>query len=307
MAQAVTGRMRSVWVLAGVAALALTGCEMGATGDGAVTGEAPVATSSRLVDRDVEAPEIFQTEDKALWDGRPSLGGVWVASADAKDPERVILRNPANGKFVIGGLFRREEALPGPKLQLSSDAAEALGLLAGEPATISVTALRREEAPVAEPTAEAPLLDTNTEAMPIEGDVVTTAAAAIDAAAPETAEPKTAEPETAEPETAEPAKVAGAEAPPTKPAADTGAEALGADLPKTTAAASGRTIQVGIFSVEANAKRAVDVLKAVGVQARSAKETSQGKDLWSVTTKGDATTLATVKSAGFVDAYLLKR
>ncbi|NBZ86122.1 SPOR domain-containing protein [Stagnihabitans tardus] len=299
MARQVTGRMRSVWVLAGVASLALTGCEMGATSDAALTGEAPAATSSRLVDRDVEAPEIFQTEDKALWDGRPSLGGVWVASADAKDPERVILRNPANGKFVIGGLFRREEALPGPKLQLSSDAAEALGLLAGEPATISVTALRREEAPVAEPEAEAPLLDSNTEAMPIEGDVVTTAAAAIDAASPETA------------------TVAGSEAPPAKPtakpaakpAADTGAEALGADLPKTTqpAAASGRTIQVGIFSVEANAKRAVDVLKAVGIEARSAKETSQGKDLWSVTTKGDAATLATVKSAGFQDAYLLKR
>ncbi|MFD1808565.1 hypothetical protein ACFSHQ_11940 [Gemmobacter lanyuensis] len=28
-----------------------------------------------MVDRDVEAPEIFQTTDTALWDGRPSLGG----------------------------------------------------------------------------------------------------------------------------------------------------------------------------------------------------------------------------------------
>ena len=65
------------------------------------------ATSVTLVDRDVEAPEVFQVTEQALWDGRPSLGGVWVASPDATDPERVILRNPANGKFVIGALFRR--------------------------------------------------------------------------------------------------------------------------------------------------------------------------------------------------------
>ncbi|MCW1919360.1 SPOR domain-containing protein [Rhodobacter sp. KR11] len=284
-------------LLAGVACLALTACEMGA-GGGSTETSAP-ATSARLVDRDVEAPEIFQTEDKALWDGRPSLGGVWVASSDAKDPERVILRNPANGKFVIGGLFRREEALPGPKLQLSSDAAQALGLLAGEPATVSVTALRREEAPVAEPAADAPLLDANTEGavLPLETDVVTTAAAAIDAVAPVAG------------------AVAGSEAPPAKPSAQTATQTAAEVKPTTKPAgalapvevATGRTIQVGIFSQEANAKRAVDVLKAVGVSARSTKETSQGKDLWSVTTKGDQATLATVKSAGFNDAYLLKR
>ena len=271
------------WLLAGVASLALAGCEMGG-GDGASTTSAP-ASSARLVDRDVEAPEIFQTEDQALWDGRPSLGGVWVASSEARDPERVILRNPANGKFVIGGLFRREEALPGPKLQLSSDAAEALGLLAGEPATITVTALRREEAPVAEPEAEAPLLDANTEGSAL--DVEAIAASAIDAAAP------------------------GSEAPPTKPTTKPAGALAPIEVAPAAAAAApateGRTIQVGIFSQEANAKRAVDVLKAVGVTARSAKETSQGKDLWSVTTKGDAATLATVKSAGFNDAYLLKR
>ncbi len=77
--------------------------------------------------------------------------------ADTKDPERVIMRNPANGKFVIGALFRRERENPGPALQISSDAAAALGILAGAPAKISVTALRREEAP--EETPETPILD----------------------------------------------------------------------------------------------------------------------------------------------------
>ncbi len=45
---------------------------------------------------------------------------------------------------VTGALFRRERENPGPRLQLSSDAAEALGILAGQPTEIKVTALRRE-------------------------------------------------------------------------------------------------------------------------------------------------------------------
>ena len=104
------------------------------TGDGSI----------KLVERDVESPEVFQVTEKALWDGRPSLGGVWVAHPDSKQPERVIIRNKTNGKFVIGALFKRERNNPGPKLQLSSDAASALGVLAGAPTTLNVTVLRRE-------------------------------------------------------------------------------------------------------------------------------------------------------------------
>ena len=111
---------------------------------------APSAGSIKLVERDVEAPEAFDITTKALWDGRPSLGGIWVAHPDTKQPERVIIRNKANGKFVIGALFRRERHNPGPALQLSSDAASALGVLAGTPTELSVTALRRETVNVAE-------------------------------------------------------------------------------------------------------------------------------------------------------------
>src|SRR5690606_8155787 len=49
--------------------------------------------------------------------------------------------------FVIGALFRRERANPGPRFQVSSDAASALDMLAGAPAQLNVTALRREEVP----------------------------------------------------------------------------------------------------------------------------------------------------------------
>ncbi|WP_037261044.1 SPOR domain-containing protein [Roseivivax halodurans] len=93
--------------------------------------------------RDIEAPDVFQTTEPGLWDGRPSLGGVWVAHPDVADPERVIIRNRSNGQSVTGALFRRERESSGPKLQVSSDAATALGMLAGQPADLTVVVLRR--------------------------------------------------------------------------------------------------------------------------------------------------------------------
>ena len=83
-----------------------------------------VATGSQ---RDIEAPEVFQTTEAGLWDGRPSLGGIWVAHPDASQPERVVIRNTSNNKSVTGALFRRERNLPGPALQVSSAAAKELG------------------------------------------------------------------------------------------------------------------------------------------------------------------------------------
>lgn len=295
-------------ILAVVASATLAGCQPGKgpfakntaanPSDTAATAEGQVppvagARSVKLVDRDVEAPEIFQTTDQALWDGRPSLGGVWVASPDADDPERVILRNPANGKFVIGALFRRERDNPGPTLQISSDAAAALGLLAGEPGKVSVTALRREEAPQTAPDATRPILDAaetvSTETLdPIKG-----AGAAIDAA--EGKKPGAKRP-------------VAAPAPTTKsPAANPVEVKPMATAPAPVAATGGGgLIQIGIFSVEANARRAADTLAKAGVSAAIRKEESQGKAFWSVTARGDAAALANIKQAGFKDAYFLK-
>src|SRR6056297_3857541 len=141
-----------VMLLAGAASVTLTGCEdmeginpFKPQPKSEAGSTATSASSVRLVERDVEAPEVFQVTEEGLWDGRPSLGGVWVAHPDVKSPERVIIRKPSDGKFVIGALFRRERANPGPRLQVSSDAATALGMLAGQPAELNVTALRREE------------------------------------------------------------------------------------------------------------------------------------------------------------------
>ena len=269
---------------AGLAALVLAGCAPGqnpfAPGGGADKTSTDRAvtpsTSVRLVDTDVEAPEVFSVTDAALWDGRPSLGGVWVASPDAMDPERVILRNAENGKFVIGALFRRERDNPGPKLQISSDAASALGVLAGQPVTLNVTALRREEAPAA-PEPGKPILDA----------AETVAVATIDAVAS--------------------AAIDEAEA--TSPAIPTAPAVAGTETspaPAPLASSAGSLIQIGIFSVEANAQRAVDTLKAAGVTASIRKEASQGKSFWSVTARGDGTLLDKIKAAGFTDAYVTK-
>jgi cell division septation protein DedD len=276
------------------AAVALSGCVNGESpfarksvdGDGTDVAAAPTAKSTRLVDRDVEAPEVFQTSDQSLWDGRPSLGGVWVASPDTKDPERVIIRNKGNGKFVIGALFRREIENPGPKLQISSDAAAALGILAGQPTEISVTALRREEGRV-EPDATKPILDSSESVETATLDPVPAAAAALDRVE--------SKPIATPAVTAAPAAAKATPAPKPAPA------------PQPAANAGGRTIQIGIFSVEANAKRAADTLKKAGLTGTIRREETAGKVLWSVTSSGDAAALTKVKGLGFPDAYFLKR
>ncbi len=148
------GPQRLAILVVGLAALA--GCEEGfslqeAPEEEVATEEADNTNRFELFpdaapanQRDVEAPDVFQVTEAGLWDGRPSLGGIWVAHPDVTQPERVRIKNTANNKTVTGALFRRERALPGPALQVSSSAAEQLGMLAGAPTKVQVVALRRE-------------------------------------------------------------------------------------------------------------------------------------------------------------------
>lgn len=122
----------------------VSGCEMGGTGSN-TSEDRPVQMGGRVSNQDVESPDLFQARENGLWDGRPSLGGVWVAYPGVTDPQRVVIRNETNGKSTVGALFRRERENPGPKIQLSSDAADKLGILAGQPTMLSVIALQRKE------------------------------------------------------------------------------------------------------------------------------------------------------------------
>lgn len=254
--------------------------------------------TTKLVERDVEAPDVFQVTEAGLWDGRPSLGGVWVAHPDASEPERVIIRNSANGKFVIGALFRREREIPGPRIQASSDAAAALGMLAGAPVELNVTALRREAVAEEPP---APEID--------ETDVVDTAALTD----PDPAQPATTDGEITE-QTLDP--IAGAAAAidaaaPTKPVAaapQPAPQSKPQPKPKTSRL-NKPFIQIGIFSVETNANRTADTMRNAGMAPTVYEQSSNGKKFWRVVvgpaqSKSELSSLLKkVKATGFSDAY----
>ncbi|WP_101068847.1 SPOR domain-containing protein [Roseovarius salinarum] len=235
------------------------------------------ARAVKLVERDVEAPEVFQVTDKGLWDGRPSLGGVWVAHPDVTDPERAIIRNLDNGKFVIGALFRRERVSPGPVLQVSSDAAAALDMLAGAPAELNVTALRREEVPGDEAAEEAPTEGESAAAAPVETetlDPVAGASAAIEAAEDTPDDAAEADPE-----------------------------------PRPRASLDRPYIQIGIFSIEENARNTATSMRQAGMVPTVKKQSLRGKTFWRVVV-GPATSkserralLRKIREIGFEDAY----
>jgi hypothetical protein len=346
------GSKLSLYVGVSVAAVVLAGCEDG-TGLGssrpetAATAAADRPAATRLVERDVEAPDVFQMSEAGLWDGRPSLGGIWVAHPDATDPERVMIRNAANGETVVGALFRRERTGPGPRFQVSSDAASALGMLAGAPVELDVTALRRKEAPAPEAEAEAPEPAALAEAEPVETealDPIESAAAAIDRAegSAETAEAAVAETQASAEPDADPAAPRAApererrglfaglfrrrEAEPLS--AISGATAVGAtagtvvspeigsDAPapqpaaaRAPQAANGTYIQIGIFSVEANATEAADAMRANGIVPTIYEQQSAGRTFWRVvvgpaSSQSDRSALLRkVKGLGYADAY----
>lgn len=294
MASLRTGRFALLLCSVGI----VSACEKGTefnflkkkdTGADVSLGAAPSTSSIRLVERDVEAPEVFEAADQGLWDGRPSLGGVWVAHPDVTEPERVIIRNQENGKFVIGALFKRERENPGPKLQVSSDAAAALGMLAGAPDALNVTALRRQEVPLAE---EA--VDAATETLPAPGAIQTASLDPIAAAGATLDE--------IEAEQAPAATAAALPAPSPAPAP------AAAPAPSKLAKPF---IQIGLFSVEQNANNTGAALRNAGVLPSIEKKQSSGKTYYRVTvgpttnSAERAAVLKKIKGLGYSDAYFV--
>lgn len=268
--------------------------------------------SIKLVERDVEAPEVFQVTEKALWDGRPSLGGVWVAHPDSDQPERVIIRNKTNGKFVIGALFRRERDNPGPRLQLSSDAASALGVLAGAPTTLNVTVLRRETVNVTkegQPATPESVVTAKLEPAPtqeIKASVLESVAKAEETkkAAKTTAKNKDTVTVDLKKTPAAPKPVA------RKPVAKPSVAASAA--PAVVSSLSQPFIQLGFFSKEENAKNTLKALETRKIPGRIVKATAKGKTFWRVIagpaqTKGERDAyMKEITKMGFADAYLTK-
>ena len=239
----------------------------------------------RLVERDVEAPEVFQLSESGIWDGKPSLGAVWVAHADAAEPIRTIIRREGSDAFVIGMLYARSSANPGAGFQVSADAAEALGLAAGEAALLDVTALVPEQVAENTPAPGASPLDT-AEPLPAADPIGTAELEPALSATPALATPEadaTAQ-ETASAQTA-PVAPGG----PAKP-----------------------YVQVGIFSVEDNATGAVGLLREAGARAEAKVLESNGKTFWRVIagpagTESELDALTQkAREAGFADAFPTK-
>lgn len=111
-------------------ALATAGCEQAGLPGRTEAPEAPA---------EPEASAATLTGD-GVWDGRPSLGGVWVARNGVEAPARVEIVDERTGASVTGALFRRTDA-GAAAFQVSSDAAVALDIPAETAVPLTVTIL----------------------------------------------------------------------------------------------------------------------------------------------------------------------
>lgn len=274
----------------------------------APTAEKPQLASGVLVleERDVEAPEVFNVTDEGIWDGRPSFGGVWVAYPGNTQPERVNIRNVKTNTSVVGALFKREAANPGPKITLSSDAASALGVVPGQPTRLTITALRREPFEVKPESAPIPATEVVSETVLPPVNAKTREAAETKETPEATTVIKKIEP----PETQAPIVSA-------KPAATTTVEPSSSTT-STPTTPSGpftkRFLQVGTFSSQANAKQLRQKLEKAGVPTSVFANTqNSGRTLYRVLS-GPAkspeemkTYMTKVSDLGFKDAFRVER
>ena len=99
---------------------------------------APAAVDEGMV----RAPEVFRASGIATWDGSRTVRGVWVAHPAATRSRRVRVVNPGTGVEVDAVLYRPERTGDGDVVTVSSEAAEALGLAAGEPTQLALFGLR---------------------------------------------------------------------------------------------------------------------------------------------------------------------
>lgn len=292
-------------LLVGAVLAALAGCEgqdpfeflsNPQNKSGETTSSRAAASSGQAIE--AEAPSVFGVTDAGLWDGRPSLGGVWVAYPDVADPERVVIRNKANGSYVIGALFRRERDNPGPRFQVSSDAAEALNILAGQPTEIEVVALRKVVTEASKQAAEEE---------------------AAAAAEPAAAEPQAPPPAGVDPSVVAAAAIAEAEGreidfdsalPQANTAEPVETNVLDSVAPVTSTLEK-PYIQIGIFNEAANARRTASQMSDAGLAVETLEQESQGKRFYRVVvgpapnSDARARALASVKALGFTDAYFV--
>lgn len=224
-----------------------------------------------LTEAEVLRPDIYDETDMGLWDGRPSIGGLWIAHPTVSQAERVRVTNLANNRTITGALFARDPSIPGPPFLMSGEAAATLGAEPGVPVQLNVVALRRE---IIEP-----------------GGV---SSAALDGmvAAPAISEVQTTTPDTV-------VAVAPVTAPQTAPAPVQAASTL--DRP---------FIQVGAFAVQGNAQRLTEQLRQRGYSVQTAPLQGRTRTLTRVVVGPAATSaerdglLQRLRADGFTDVLI---
>ncbi|WP_313534159.1 SPOR domain-containing protein [Haematobacter sp.] len=82
------------------------------------------------------APDVLRLSGSAVWDGRPTLGGLWIARPGVES-RRVLVegRNGSAAATLLPNMSRDQ------RFQLSSDLAGVLGVSAGQGIAVRVTAL----------------------------------------------------------------------------------------------------------------------------------------------------------------------
>lgn len=86
-------------------------------------------------------PSAFYAADLAQWDGARTLPGIWIAHPMAETARRVRLTNGETGAQVDAAMFRRDPNLSGPRIIVSSEAAERLGLMPGHATPVTIEGL----------------------------------------------------------------------------------------------------------------------------------------------------------------------
>ncbi len=236
--------------------LLLAGCQ---SADNEIVGKSSKPLGIEFKENDVEAPEIFNAEGLAYWDGQSSLGGVWVTHPKIDQPTRVLIKDKYGNKSVIGAIFNRISDTDDKRMLLSSEAAANLDIDANENRIISVTALR--------PLKTVKSIKNKTEIINIK---------------------------------------TGADSKQNIEKESMNSHDLAIHLSKPY-------IQVGIFSIEQNARNTAEVMNQLNIQPTVKKQTSQNKTFWRVivgpaTTKNERSTLLQkVKAVGFGDAYAVSK
>jgi len=92
-----------------------------------------------------EKPEILDISTSVIWDGDQTLGGNWISHPNVASPERVLIKNIANGKSIVGAVFQQTKKTKTGSALISSDAAKALNIAQNEKTKVQIVAVRAPE------------------------------------------------------------------------------------------------------------------------------------------------------------------